>query len=184
MLHTCNFGQGKRAKGGKGMSLAEYSAQLATWSVLASPLVLSADIRTLQTAAPDCLRVLLNQDLLAVSQDPAANSPTVVFTTQANATVRAAGQGGSSKPVTTAQGLSRKMADGSVALVLLNRDDHESQVLGATWAELGLPKTAAACTVRDVLAQANLPPATRNFSARVASHSASFVRIKCKAEAP
>lgn len=87
----------------------------------------------------------------------------------------------------TAQGFTRKMSDGSVALVLLNREDTGSLTLTATWTQLDLnfadtqTTAAASCTVRDLINQVDLPKLATNssFSATVKSHAASFVRIKC-----
>lgn len=45
MLHTCSFGKGKK---GPGMKQHEYDAQFAVYSVLASPIIISADLRTLK----------------------------------------------------------------------------------------------------------------------------------------
>ena len=39
-----------------------------TWAVLASPIVISADLRSLAHTQGACLRVLLNPEILAVSQ--------------------------------------------------------------------------------------------------------------------
>merc|ERR1719221_1363114 len=102
-------------------------------------LVFSADMRSVRQ---DCLEILKNKEILAVNQDPAANAPHVLFTH--NTTV----PGSHPYPV-TAQGFSRLLQDGSVALLLLNRDDnlHDKASLGANWTDLGLP-SGAACQVR------------------------------------
>ena len=80
------------------------------------------------------------------------------------------------------------MSDGSVALILLNRQDKGSLTLTATWAQLGLGPTdssatasSAACAVRDLINQRDLPSLAKNsnFNATVGSHAASLVRITC-----
>ena len=84
MLQTCNFGFGgtncNAARGqcpSKGhMTQDEYTAQFATWSVLASQMIISADLRNLQSAQPECFKLLKNADILAVSKvtrDPSPN---------------------------------------------------------------------------------------------------------------
>ena len=77
-----------------------------------------------------------------------------------------------------AQGFARKMADGSVALVLLNRKDSGSLTLSASWSELGLPARSE-CSMRDLINKKQLPKAKGSFSSAVPSHSASFVRVAC-----
>ena len=85
MLQTCNFGFGgtncdpRKPAGSPGgcpnkghMKQGEYEAQFATWAVMASQMIISADLRTLPQSQPDCFKLLLNADILAVSQDPAA----------------------------------------------------------------------------------------------------------------
>ena len=174
MLHTCSFGAGKKGK--VGMKQHEYTAQFATWAVLASPIIISADLRSLQRTQPACLNDLLkNSEILAVHQDAAANAPRVIFTR--NATMVRDEHGGLAAAV-AAQGFARKMADGSVALVLLNRKDSGSLTLSASWSELGL-QPGAECSVRDLINKKQLPKAKGSFSSAVPSHSASFVRVAC-----
>ena len=61
------------------MKQAEYQAQFGIWAVMASQMIISADVRTVQTTQPACFKLLLNKEILAVSQDPAAHSPSVVL---------------------------------------------------------------------------------------------------------
>lgn len=183
MLHTCNFGGGKTP--GSGMTLNEYQAQFALWAVLASPLILSADLRTVQKQHPDCLALLKNPEVLAVSQDPAANAP-VLFLQQNGTTSGGASTGSSSLPrgeeggvataQTTAQGISRRMHDGSVAIVVLNRGDGHSGVsIQFTWEEVGMPK-GVTCDVRDILGRQDRPR-SQGYAAALGAHGAAFIRI-------
>ena len=49
------------------MSPGQSRAQMAFWSIMAAPLILSVDLRTM----PDWAReILLNKNLIAVNQDP------------------------------------------------------------------------------------------------------------------
>jgi hypothetical protein len=135
-----------------------------------------------QKTQPDCFKLLANKDLLAVHQDPAANPPRFLFAKEVNSTETRDGRN-MTKTAVVGQGFSRTLADGSVALVLLNRLDRGSETLSASWAEMGLPAGAKSCAVRDLLAQAPLPDATAgSFSSRLNSHQASFVRITCAKE--
>eukprot|EP01051_Picozoa_sp_SAG22_P027573 SAG22_NODE_9291_length_598_cov_1.326653_1_plen_138_part_10 len=47
-------------------------------AVLASPLILGNDLRTVARDHPDCLALLLNPEIVAVNQDPAARAPFLV----------------------------------------------------------------------------------------------------------
>jgi len=163
MLHSCSFGGG--AVFGAGMKLTEYEAQYALWALFASPMILSADLRSIQQAHPDCLAMLKNKDVLSVNQDSAANAPTVVFKNQTG-------------KVVMAQAFSRVLGDGSVALALLNREDHGSVSLEVSWEEIGFA-AGASCAVRDLLAQTDLPKSVGSYSKEVNSHEVQFVRVTC-----
>ena len=56
MLEVCHGSQ----------SYAEYAAQFSTWSILASPLILGNDIRSI---SPECLAIITNREVIAVNQD-------------------------------------------------------------------------------------------------------------------
>ncbi|GLV43492.1 uncharacterized protein CBL_04034 [Carabus blaptoides fortunei] len=53
--------------GNFGLSYDQSKAQMATWAVLASPLIMSTDLRTIK---PEFKELLLNKEVLAISQDP------------------------------------------------------------------------------------------------------------------
>ena len=76
MLQVCGFGKGRTPGGG--MSLAEYRAHYSVWAILASPLVLGTDLRSLASDHPDCLALLLNKDIVAVNQDAGGLPPRLV----------------------------------------------------------------------------------------------------------
>lgn len=61
------------------MTQSEYSAIFATWAVLASTMIISADIGAVKRDHPECLALLANRRILDVNQDPAGNAPFVVF---------------------------------------------------------------------------------------------------------
>ena len=45
MLQACCFGEGKTPHWGGGMTMSEYRVHYTVWAILASPLILGADIR-------------------------------------------------------------------------------------------------------------------------------------------
>lgn len=114
-------------------------------SVLASPLIISADLRTIAKDHPDCLALMLNPEIVAVNQDPAGLAPFLVSqrtngtsqtnkqTSQTNKQTSASARTDSGikngiaheKNVTTSniisQVFARALQGGEVAVVLLNR---------------------------------------------------------------
>lgn len=53
--------------GNFGLSPGQSRAQMALWSIMAAPLILSVDLRTISPWARD---IILNKNLIAVNQDP------------------------------------------------------------------------------------------------------------------
>ncbi|HTW81112.1 MAG TPA: hypothetical protein VME23_16305, partial [Terracidiphilus sp.] len=61
--------------GDPGMSLAESRSQLALWSMMSAPLILSSDVGKLN---PDALAILGNRRVIAIDQDPLGQMATLV----------------------------------------------------------------------------------------------------------
>jgi alpha-galactosidase len=53
--------------GNGGMTDVEYRSHFSLWSIMAAPLLIGTDLRTIK---PDALAILLNKDVIAVDQDP------------------------------------------------------------------------------------------------------------------
>lgn len=53
--------------GNGGMTDVEYRSHFSLWSIMAAPLLIGTDLRTIK---PDALKILLNKDVIAVDQDP------------------------------------------------------------------------------------------------------------------
>ena len=53
--------------GNPGLSISEQRAQFAIWAILAAPLYISADLRTI---SDESLQVLKNEEVIAINQDP------------------------------------------------------------------------------------------------------------------
>ena len=98
MLQMCTFGEGAtrhwNSTGlpgntkGTGMTMREYTSHLAVWAVLGSPLIHSADLRTLKERHPECLELMLNPEILAVNQDADAQ-PAKLLWAKTNVTGKA-----------------------------------------------------------------------------------------------
>ena len=76
MLQVCNYGKGRSP--GSGMTLTEYRSHYSVWAVLGSPLILGNDLRTVGREHSDCLELILNAEIVAVNQDPAARPPALI----------------------------------------------------------------------------------------------------------
>ena len=150
--------------------MTEYKAHLSVWAVMASPLIHSADLRTVKQRHPECLQLMLNPEILAVNQDPAGLAAKLVGATT-NVTGKTYQQVTSVGIV--AQVWMRPLAGAKVAVVMFNRAE-TPQVLSVGWRELGL-QSAATARVRDVVERKDLPDATGQFASTVAAHGATFV---------
>jgi hypothetical protein len=169
MLQMCTFGEGATRHYPGGMQLHEYRAHLAVWSVFASPLIQSADIRTLSTRHPECLELMLNTEIIAVNQDVHGAAPRVVKEEWNSSSVR------TSKTIVV-QVFARPLATKRIAVVLLNRGE-AAATIDVTWKELGLSEgDDVALRVRDVIRREdNGTSAKGHFSVRVPAHDAAFV---------
>jgi alpha-galactosidase len=78
LLVTGLFGKGKSSslKGRfTGCSLTEYRTQFALWCMLASPLMVNLDVRSMDKTVGD---ILLNKELIAINQDVLGSQATVL----------------------------------------------------------------------------------------------------------
>mmetsp|Transcript_10621 Transcript_10621/g.34070 ORF Transcript_10621/g.34070 Transcript_10621/m.34070 type:complete len:467 (+) Transcript_10621:3-1403(+) len=174
MLQMCAYGKGVTPGGG--MTLNEYRVHYSVWSILASPLVIGADIRSLEKDHPDCLTLLKNAAIVAVSQDPAALPPRLVSQTPPLRSAEA------TTLTITSQTFARPLSRGRLAVLLLNRGQKTAK-LSASWAELGLA-VGLRVHVFDVIAQSAAGTATDSFQANVPSHDVAFVILEPEAGAP
>jgi alpha-galactosidase len=183
MLQVCNYGTGRTPGGG--MTLAEYRAHYAVWAVLASPLILGNDLRSIAAAHPACLKLLLNADIVKVNQDSGGFAPRLVWQHPPPSTVNI------TSPEIRAQAIARPLSGGRVALLMLNRGASAIS-LATTWEQLGVGSSGNSSSIRgsggssdinsggkmqvyDVIAQHDAGTAVDKFSAVVPSHDVSFV---------
>ncbi|WP_207207264.1 glycoside hydrolase family 27 protein [Xylanimonas protaetiae] len=101
---------------GLGMTDEQFRTQMTLWAIAAAPLVIGSDPRTLSDEA---LAILTDDDVLAVDQDPLGVQGTRVG------------------DAATTEAWAKPLADGSVAVALVNRGDSAAEV-STTAAELGL----------------------------------------------
>ena len=167
MLQLCNFGEGKTGKRMKGMTLSEYRVEYSVWSIMASNLILGADVRTIAERHPACLKLALNADIIAVNQDEAAIPPRLVYSVPPMAANLRSEK-------ITQQVFARGLSRNRTALLLLNRGGTVTRIT-ATWKQLGLV-AGSSYTVRDVIAQKDTGATAKGeYGATVPSHDVSFV---------
>jgi alpha-galactosidase len=113
--------------GNGGMSITEYRSHFSLWSIMAAPLLIGTDLRTIK---PDALQILLNKEVIAVDQDPL---------------------GVQGKQVRDADGIHvivKPLKDGSEAVAVFNETDAAHDV-SVDASEIGL-KSAAGYRLRDL----------------------------------
>lgn len=115
--------------GNGGMTDVEYRSHFSLWSIMASPLLIGTDLRTVK---PEALQILLNKDVIAIDQDPL---------------------GVQGKQVRDADGIHvivKPLKGGSRAVAVFNEGDASKDVTVAS-TEIGL-KAGGSHTVRDLWA--------------------------------
>lgn len=143
--------------GNGGMTDTEYRTHFSMWSVMAAPLLIGSDLRT---ATPETYRILSNEEVIAVDQDPLGKQG-VVLSSEGGRWV-----------------VAKEMKDGSRVVALFN-ETGSAQRISTTAAAAGLP-AADAYTVRDLWAHT-----TRNtaggLSATVPAHGTVMLRVAADA---
>eukprot|EP00475_Leptophrys_vorax_P022425 TRINITY_DN3056_c0_g1_i1.p1 TRINITY_DN3056_c0_g1~~TRINITY_DN3056_c0_g1_i1.p1 ORF type:complete len:414 (-),score=99.47 TRINITY_DN3056_c0_g1_i1:25-1140(-) len=103
---------------GDSLNLEESKSQMAVWAVLASPMLISADLTMISTEAK---QILLNKEVIAVNQDPLGKAGYPVLTV--NQTVMV---------------FKRELAHGQFAVVLFNVGEQAVERSVVTLAQLGI----------------------------------------------
>jgi alpha-galactosidase len=138
---------------GQGMNAAQFRTQFSMWAILAAPLMISDDLRTISKQS---LSALSNKQVIAIDQDPAG---------QQGVNVSFSGNG---------EVWAKLMLNNNVAIALLNRGS-SPVALSTTAAAVGLP-AAASYTVTNVWSGQH-STSTGSFSATVAADSTVLLRV-------
>jgi alpha-galactosidase len=133
-------------KGG-GCTDTEYRTQMSMWCVMAAPLMIGCDLRTMDDATK---AILLNKEIIAVDQDSLGKQGYRVF--------RNDGLEAWKKP----------LSGNRVAIAFLNRNSTSKQFT-ASWKDLEL-KAGTSYSVRDVWKHASLGQSSATLSANVKPH--------------
>ena len=152
MLTIGLYGRGQIGKGD--MTEDAYRAEFSLWAEMAAPLIIGADLRSINSATA---AILTNKEVIAIDQDPRG--------VQGRKVRSDAGLEVWSKPLAR---------DGERAVVLFNRTAAPAKI-PFTWSEVGLKSGRA--TVRDLWAHADRGSFTDTWSAVVPSHGVVMVRV-------
>lgn len=135
------------------LTLDESRTHMTLWSILASPLILGNDVRSM---TDDVKSILMNKEVIAVDQD--------VLGKQGRRVVQHESSEVWAKP----------LSDGSLAVALFNRGAVASNI-SVTWSDLGLHGTQK---IRDIWRHADLGELSSEYSALVPSHGGVLLRLK------
>lgn len=146
MLIVGLYGKGDASSdlGGVGCSDTEYQSQMSLWCMMASPLAMSNDLRSLND---ETRRILLNKEVIAIDQDPLGKAAERVVKTD------------------DYQVFLRPLSGDRYAIAILNTSD-KARNISVSFKDLSLPNRYK---VRDVWAHKNLGSRTK-WSGKVASH--------------
>jgi alpha-galactosidase len=139
--------------GNGGMTDTEYRSHFSLWAIMAAPLLIGTDLRTIK---PDALQILLNKEVIAVDQDPL---------------------GVQGKQVSDANGIHvivKPLKDGSRAVAVFNETGATRPAVVAA-AELGL-KGGASYEVRDLWAHTQVK-GDGSLKVTLPAHATAMYRI-------
>jgi alpha-galactosidase len=139
--------------GNGGLTDTESRAHFSLWAIMAAPLMAGNDIASMTPATRD---ILLNTEVIAIDQD-----------------VKGV-QGRRVRDDGDLEVWTKPLADGGVAVALLNRGDVEAPI-AVSWKEIGLASPPA--SVRDLWAHQDRPVGAR-LEAAVAPHGVEMFRVK------
>ncbi len=137
-----------------GMTQTEYQSQFSLWSIMASPLTLSFDIRNI---SDEDLALITNEEVIAVNQD------------------RMGVQGELVQSDGTFEVLAKDLENGDMAVAVLNRSDvPQTYILNLAKAYMAPDVTYS---VRDLWQKADVATAKGNYTLNIAPHETKFYRF-------
>jgi alpha-galactosidase len=160
--------------GNVGITSEESRSHFALWCFLAAPLLIGTDIHQ---ASDETIAILGSAELIAIDQDPLGFQGRVVAQVEARAPTHA---GRNPTTVIAHQVYGKKLADGSVGALVLNRGDTAVDVT-VSFQDVWWPAGASA-VVRDLWAERDLGTFTGQYTAKaVPSHGTVALRLKVAA---
>jgi len=137
--------------GNSGLNQAESESQMALWAVMASPLIMSNDLRKIPSWARD---ILINKEVIAVNQDILGRQG-----------MRVSGAAGAP------QVWIRQLADSSFAAVLWNDSQSSLKI------SLMLDFASGTAHLRDLMKHVDLGTFSNSYSATVPSHGCVMLKV-------
>jgi len=141
--------------GDSGLSLAETRSQLALWSMMSAPLILSSNLDRLSSAA---IAILGNPSVLSVDQDPLGRMATLIRRTPASDV------------------LLKQLAAGGYAVAVLNRGPSPLHV-ALNAADLGFPHPGCRFSARNLWSGAE-DASSSALQADIAPHDTAIWKIR------
>ncbi len=157
MLVVGMYGKGNVARGG--CTDAEYRSHFGLWCLLAAPLMIGCDVRSMSRTTRE---VLLDREAIAVNQDALGRQG------------RRVGKAFHGKH--RADVWVKPLEDGSVAVGMFNLGEFDGRRITVAWESIGLHDRRP-CKVRDLWAGEDLGTFTGSFTARVDRHDVALVRL-------
>lgn len=157
MLVVGMYGKGNVARGG--CRDEEYRSHFSLWALLAAPLMIGCDVRSMNDTTRS---ILMNREVIAVNQDALG--------------CQAFRVGTSSHGMHRADVWAKPLADGSIAVGLFNLGDMKQRIIGVAWETVGLHDRRA-CRVRDLWHGDDLGVFTGAFTTSVARHDVALLRL-------
>jgi len=136
------------------LSYDENVAHFSLWCILAAPLMLGNDIRTM---SDEVFEIITNPEVIAVNQDPLGR------------------QGRKVRDDGDVEVWSRELHDGGRAVVLFNRSESEVEI-GFHWYEVGLPQHLK-YSVRDLWEKRDLGRFRDSYSDVVPPHGVKMIKL-------
>jgi alpha-galactosidase len=141
--------------GAQGLSVPEQQATFALWCIMSSPLILGNDPRHMTKAEKE---IILNRTAIKIDQDPTEQGKRIV-------------KNGYSEI------WAKHLADGSLAVLLLNRNPFENEQITLNLKDIGFSGRAE---VKTVYADENLGSFIDHFSRSIEPRSGLFLMITKK----
>ena len=141
--------------GEQGLSWEEQKVHFALWCIISSPLMLGNDPRHLTQNEKD---IILNKDGILINHDPTE-------------------QGKRIKVEGDTEIWAKKLKDGKVAVLLLNRNRSENKNITLNFSDIGISQKVK---IKDVYAKKDIGSFSRSFSKQIKPRSGLFVLLDAK----
>ena len=141
-----------------GLSEAEYASHFALWCLLAAPLMIGCDVRSMDDFT---WSLLVDADLIGINQDSLGRQGYRV---------------GAAVDHAPAETWAKPLADGSWAVGFFNTGDMDQRLMSIGWQQLGLSLDGPA-DVYNLATEEIHPGVTLSYTTRVESHGAHVIRV-------